>query len=95
MAPERKCSLCGGIGHDRRNCPMRDTNAPNDQTVWCRITNLNSSQATKMQSEIIKAKERIAPTALGSFARGDTKSLPTRILEALGFGGGEGNDKDE
>ena len=86
MAKERKCSICGGIGHDARNCPMRDAKSPKDKVVWYRISNLNDRQADEMTTAVVKAKRRIAPDAEAAFAKGDKKSLPERIFKALGRG---------
>ena len=86
MAKERKCRVCGGLGHDARNCPMRDAKSPKDKIVWFRISNLTDTQADKMTNEVFKAKRKIAPDADGAYAKGDKKSLPERIYKALGFG---------
>jgi len=86
MAKERKCRICGGTGHDARNCPQKDANDPKSKIVWYKISNLTDTQADKMTSAVIKAKRRIAPDADAAFAKGDTKSLPGRILKALGIG---------
>lgn len=89
MAKERKCSICGGTGHDARNCPMRDANTPKDKILWLRIANLTDKQADDMTSAVAKAKRKIAPDADAAFAKGDKKSLPGRIFKALGLGKGE------
>lgn len=86
MTKERKCRICGGLGHDARNCPMRDAKSPKDKIVWYRISNLNDAQADKMTNAVIKAKRKIAPDADAAFAKGDKKSLPGRIFKALGLG---------
>lgn len=84
MAKERKCSICGGTGHDARNCPMRGVNDPKDKILWYKITNLSDEQADKMNSAVAKAKRKIAPEAEVAFAKGDKMSLPERIAKALG-----------
>lgn len=86
MAKERKCKICGGTGHDARNCPMRDAKNPKDKIVWYRIANLTDEQADKMTAAVAKDKRRIAPDADAAFAKGDKKSLPGRIFKALGLG---------
>lgn len=86
MGKERKCSICGGFGHDARNCPMRDAKSPRDKIVWYRIANLTDRQADDMTNAVAKAKRKIAPDAEAAFAKGDKKSLPARIFKALGFG---------
>lgn len=89
MANERKCSVCGGLGHDARNCPMRDAKTPHDRIVWYKISNLTDTQADKMTSEMAKAKRRIAPDADAAFVKADRKSLPERIFKTLGLGKGD------
>ena len=90
MSNDRKCSICGGLGHDARNCPMRDADTPRDKIVWYKISNLTDTQADKMTSELAKAKRKIAPDAQAAFIKADRKSLPERITKALGCG--EDND---
>ncbi len=86
MAKERKCSICGGSGHDARNCPVKDAKTPRDQIVWYKISNLTDAQADKMTSEVAKAKRKYAPDADAAFVKADKKSLPQRIFKALGMG---------
>lgn len=85
MVNERKCSVCGGTGHDARNCPVRDAQDPNNKIVWYKIANLSDKQANKMTTAVMNAKQRIAPTADGAFVKGDKLSLPERILKAIGL----------
>lgn len=89
MAKERKCGICGGTGHDARNCPAREASDPRDKIVWYKVSNLTDRQADDMTSAFVKAKRRIAPDAEAAFAKGDKKTLPERIARALGFGKGE------
>lgn len=89
MAKERRCKICGGTGHDARNCPLRDANEPRDKIVWYKIANLTDKQADDMTSGVAKLKRKIAPDADAAFAKGDKKSLPGRIFKALGLGKGE------
>lgn len=89
MATERKCRICGGIGHDARNCPMKDSNDPRNKIVWFKIANLTDRQADRMTNAVIGAKRRIAPEADAAYAKGDKKSLPERILHMLKLGKGD------
>ena len=86
MAKERKCSICGGTGHDARNCPLRDAGEPRDKIVWYKIANLTDRQADDMTSALAKAKRKIAPDSEAAFVKADKKSLPGRIFKALGLG---------
>lgn len=87
MAKERKCSYCGGTGHDARNCPAKKSGAPKDKVVWYRVTDLTDNQADRMTSGFIKLKQKIAPDAQGAFVKADKKSLPERVFRALGLKG--------
>ncbi len=90
MAKERRCKICGGTGHDARNCPLRDAKDPHDKIVWYKIANLSDRQADDMTAGVAKLKRKIAPDSEAAFAKGDKKTLPGRILKALGLG----KDKD-
>lgn len=85
MASERRCSYCGGVGHDVRNCPAKRANAPRDKAVWYKVDNLTDNQADRMTSGVIKLKNKIAPEAQGTFVSSDKKSLSERIKKALGM----------
>lgn len=89
MKNNRQCKICGGTGHDARNCPQKFANVPNDKVVWYKVSNLNDEQADKMTSAVIKAKHKIAPDADAVFVKSDKKSLPERIKKALGIKSGE------
>ena len=32
-----KCSYCGEVGHDSRNCPIKAANEPRDKIAWYKI----------------------------------------------------------
>lgn len=85
MAKERKCSYCGGIGHDVRTCPSRKADEPRDKAVWYKVENLSDSQADQMTSEFLKLKRKIAPDSQGAWVKADKKSLPERIRKAVGM----------
>ncbi|MDY6324476.1 MAG: hypothetical protein SPL99_05370 [Catonella sp.] len=84
MAKERKCSYCGGYGHDARNCPARKADEPKDKAVWYKIEDLSDSQADQMTSGVMKLKRKIAPESQASYVKADKKSLPERIRKAIG-----------
>ncbi len=84
MAKERKCSYCGGYGHDARNCPSKKANEPRNTSAWYKVDNLTDEQADKMTMGFMKLKRKVAPDAHVAFAKGDTKSLSARIAKALG-----------
>ena len=86
---KRQCKICGGTGHDARNCPQKYASVPNDKVVWYRVSNLNDEQADKMTNAVIKAKRKIAPDADAVYVKGDKKSLPERIKEAFRLKSGE------
>ena len=88
MTKERRCGVCGGTGHDARNCPSKYSNEPKVKILWIKISNLTDRQADDMTSAVTKAKRKIAPDAQGAFAKGDKQSLPGRIIKALGLGKG-------
>lgn len=89
MAKERKCSYCGRTGHDARNCPAREADEPRDKVLWLRYSNISDREADKLLNAAANAKRNIANHAEVAFAKGDKKSLPGRVREALGLGSGE------
>lgn len=94
MGKDRKCSICGETGHDARNCPHRDANVPKDKILWVAIKKISDENADKLLAKIVKAKREIAPDAEACFAKGDKKSLPKRVHDALGFDKDKDKDKD-
>lgn len=83
-----KCSICGQEGHNARSCPCRDNGAPRDHALWVKFDNMTRREADSLQTQIIKDKNRIAPEARGTSAKGTRQELPDRIRKALGLLGG-------
>ena len=86
MGSSRKCSYCGGTGHDKRNCPVRRADEPAENGLWVFISNLSNSQSNNILRDIMSSKSKHAPSAQAAFARGSMKSLPQRISKLLGRG---------
>lgn len=85
MAKNRKCSYCGEVGHDSRNCPIKAANEPKDKIAWYKIEGLSDSEADNMTSAIMKAKRKIAPNAQAAYVKADKKTLPQRVAKRLGI----------
>ena len=85
------CTICGDKGHNARSCPYRDRNVPRDHALWMKFDNMTQREAADLQSQIMRDKNRIAPEARGTSAKGKKSELPARIHDALKLLGG-GND---
>lgn len=88
------CSICGKDGHNARTCPDKDKDVPRNQALWMKFDNLTAKEAANLQAQVIKDKDRIAPKARGTAAKGNVRELPGRIQDALKLlGGGNGSKK--
>ena len=54
-----------------------------DHALWLKFDNISKDESTDLLSEIIKSKDKIAPDARGTFAKGKKKELPSEIKKAL------------
>ena len=86
------CTICGAKGHNARSCPYRDKDVPRDHALWMKFDNMTQREAADLQSQIMRDKNRIAPEARGTSAKGKKSELPARIHHALNLlGGGNGS----
>lgn len=88
------CSICGKKDHNARTCPYKNKSMPRDHALWLKFDNMTQKEASDLQAQILKDKNRLAPNARGTAAKGKTAELPGRIQKALGLrGGGNGSKK--
>ena len=88
------CSICGSKDHNARTCPCKNKGVPRDHALWMKFDNMTQREASDLQAQILKDKNRIAPDARGTAAKGKKSELPGRIQEALRLlGGGNGSEK--
>lgn len=69
------CSICGGNGHNSRNCPDNPDNTVRNRAFIVRIDNLTRKEQNKLTDRIVKEKRKIAPDARGTIVSGDAKDL--------------------
>ena len=82
------CSICGSPDHNARTCPYKNKDVPRNQGLWVKVDNLTPREAADLHAQIIKDKNKIAPNARATAAKGDVKELPGRIRDALKLLGG-------
>jgi len=82
-----RCSICNKEGHNLRTCPYRDSQISRNQALWIKFDNLTENEASRLQSQIVKDKSRIAPKARGTAVKGSVAELPGRIKNSLRLGG--------
>lgn len=81
----RRCSKCGGIGHDARNCPERNANTPHDTSLWIKYDKITDAQADKMVDWNKKGKRKyLDDTSRATTVKAKEKHLPSAIKKALG-----------
>jgi hypothetical protein len=77
------CSICGGEGHNSRNCNQDPANTVRDRALILRVANLTMKEEKKLAERIIKDKDKIAPEGRGTIARGSQKQLPYEPTKKL------------
>lgn len=77
------CSVCGGEGHNSRNCPQHSDNTVRDRVLIVRVDNLTKKEQQKLTQRMIKKKEKIAPEGRGTIVTGDHKQLPYQPAKQL------------
>lgn len=82
------CSICGSPDHNARTCPYKNKDVPRNHALWVKVDNLTQREAADLHSQIIKDKNKIAPNARATAAKGDVKELPGRIRDTLKLLGG-------
>ena len=81
----RRCSKCGGIGHDARNCPERYASTPHDTSLWIKFDNITDEQADNMVSWDKKGRRKyLDDSAKATAVKAKGKNLPSAIRKALG-----------
>ena len=82
----RRCSKCGGTGHDARNCPEKYSNTPHDTSLWFKYDNVTDFQADKMIKANHDAKRKyLDDSAKATSVKAKTKLLPSAIKKSLGI----------
>ena len=82
-----KCSICNKEGHNVRTCPYKESGVLRNQALWIKFDNLTEYEASRLQSQIVKDKSRIAPKSRGTAVKGSVSELPARIKNSLRIGG--------
>ncbi len=82
-----RCSICNKQGHNSRTCPNKSMAVLRNQALWIKFDNLTENEASKLQSQIVKDKSKIAPKARGTAVKGSVSELPGRIRNSLRLGG--------
>lgn len=80
----RRCSICGGTGHDQRNCPEKSQKSPRDTAVWIKYDNITNSQADKVVTENKKIKDKYLDSdARVTSVKAKQKDLPKEVRKRL------------
>lgn len=83
----RQCRVCGGIGHDARNCPSKNSKTPHDTTLWIKYDKITDDQADKMVSWNKKGKKKyLDESARATALKTKDKGL-SDVLKRNLFGG--------
>ena len=86
-AKVRKCSKCGGTGHDARNCPEKYLNSPHETSLWIKYDSITDDQADKMVNwNKLGRKKFLDDRARSTAVKLNKKGLPNKGRRNL-FGG--------
>jgi hypothetical protein len=78
------CSICGKEGHNARSCQqLRENQETKEQALWVKFDNITRKESSDLLKGLVDVKDRIAPDARATFARGNIRELPDKIKSAL------------